>query len=312
VSIAAGVPGKHCLESFMIVVTTPTGKIGRQVLDRLLDAPGAASGIRVIARDPDGLSPRARGSVEVVRGSHADPVVLKEACDGADRMFWLVPPDLAAESVEGRFRAFTEPLREIVGPRGVRRIVGVSTLGRGVAENAGVVSASLAMDEEIAGMDVHYRALCPPFLMENLLGQAATIRDTGVLVMAPGGEGVLRTCATRDIAATAVRLLLDDSWTGHEDVPTVGPDDLTPEGMAQVLSEVFGRPVRLQRASHEEYRATALRYGASEASARSLLDLAGALNAQGFYGAGVPSTPQTAPTGFRQWCEEVLRPAALT
>lgn len=305
----------------MIVVTTPTGQIGRQVLDRLLDAPEAAGGVRVIVRDPARLSARVRerveradaqrGHVEVVQGSHADPAVLKAACAGADRLFWLVPPTPSADSVEGHFRDFTEPLCEVIGSLGIERIVGVSTLGRGVARNAGQVSASLAADEAIAATGVHYRALCPPFLMENMLGQAASIRDTGVFFLALEEDRVLRTCATRDIAATAARLLLDASWTGYEDVPLVGPDDLSPAGMARVVSEVLDRPVRVQSTSGADYRATALRFGASEAWAQGLADMVDAQNDQGFYGADMPSTPETAPTGFRQWCEDVLRPAVL-
>ncbi|WP_189189838.1 NAD(P)H-binding protein [Streptomyces albiflavescens] len=295
----------------MIVVTTPTGQIGRQVLDRLLDAPYGRAGIRVIARDPARLSARVREHVEVVRGSHADPTVLKEACAGADRLFWLVPPTPSADSVEGHFRDFTEPLCDVIGRHGVERVVGVSTLGRGVATNAGQISASLAMDEAIAATGVHYRALCPPFLMENLLGQAESIRDAGLFFLATAEDRTLRTCATRDIATTAARLLLDDSWTGQDDVPLVGPDDLSPEGMAQVVSEVLDRPVRVQRTSSADYKASALRFGASEAWAQGLTDMVEALSDQGFYGAVVPSTPQSAPTGFRQWCEEVLKPAVL-
>ncbi|MGP3924139.1 NAD(P)H-binding protein [Streptomyces sp. 8N616] len=295
----------------MIVITAPTGQIGRQVLDRLLDAPDGTAGIRVIARDPARLSARVHEHVEVVRGSHADPAVLKEACAGADRLFWLVPPTPTAASVEGHFRDFTEPLREVIGRQGVERVVGVSTLGRGVAKNAGQISASLAMDEAIAATGVHYRALCPPFLMENLLGQAESIRNAGVFFLALAEDRALRTCATRDIAATAARLLLDGSWTGQDDVPLVGPDDLSPEGMAGVVSEVLDRPVRVQRTSSADYKATALRFGASEAWAQGLADMAEALNDQGFYGAVEPSTPESAPTGFRQWCEDVLRPAVL-
>ncbi|MGW7253856.1 NAD(P)H-binding protein [Streptomyces sp. NPDC054834] len=295
----------------MIVVTTPTGQIGREVVDRLLDAPEGAPGVRVIARDPARLPARVRERVEVVPGSHADPAVLKEACAGADRLFWLVPPTPSADSVDGHFRAFTEPLREVTAGRGVERIVGVSTLGRRVAKNAGQISASLAMDEAIAGMGVHYRALCPPFLMENLLGQAESIRAAGVFFLAAAEDRVLRTCATRDIAATAARLLLDGTWTGQDDVPLVGPDDLTPEGMARVVSEVLDRPVRCQAVSSTDYRATLLSRGVSEAWARGLTDMVDALRDQGFYGAGAPSTPETAPTGFRQWCEDVLRPAVM-
>ncbi|MFF4487923.1 NAD(P)H-binding protein [Streptomyces sp. NPDC001544] len=295
----------------MIVVTTPTGQIGRQVLDRLLDAPDAAAGIRVIAREPARLPARVREKAEVVQGSHADPAVLGKACAGADRLFWLVPPTPSADSVEGHFHTFTESLREVTSRQGVERVVGVSTLGRSVAKNAGQISASLAMDEAIAAMGVHYRALCPPFLMENLLGQAESIRTGGVFFLAVEPDRVLRTCATRDIAATAARLLLDGSWTGQDDVPLAGPDDLTPEGMARVVSEVLDREVRFQAVSSAQQKETLLRRGVSEAWAQGLADMTDALRDQGFYGADQPTTPDTAPTGFRQWCEDVLRPAVM-
>ncbi|WP_030674291.1 NAD(P)H-binding protein [Streptomyces cellulosae] len=296
----------------MIVITTPTGQIGREVVTRLLDArdaSGALVPLRVIARDPAALSPRVRDRAEVVQGSHADPAVLKEACQGADGVFWLVPPTPGAASVEGHFRAFTEPLCEVIAAQGPERVVAVSTLGRGVARNAGLVSASLAMDEAIAATGVHYRALCPPSLMENVLHQVAPIRDTGVFSTPLVADRVLRLCATRDVAATAARLLLDDSWTGQEDVPLVSPDDLTPEGMADVLSEVLGRPVRAELASSAEQKTRMIRFGATEAWAQGYADMVDAQNDQGFYGASQPTTPDLAPTTFRQWCEEVLEPA---
>ncbi|MET7324812.1 NAD(P)H-binding protein [Streptomyces sp. NPDC005549] len=298
----------------MIVITTPTGGIGRQVLDDVLDALDArddGTALRVIARDPARLTARARERAEVFQGSHADPEVLAAACAGADRVFWLVPPAPGADSVEGHFRDFTLPLCEVIARHGVARVVAVSSLGRGVAKDAGPISASLAMDDRIAATGVHYRALCPPFLMENLLGQAAALRDTGEFRMACATDRVLRTCATADIAATAARLLLDADWTGRADVPLVGPDDLTPNGMAEVLSDVLGRPVRALETTPEAYRASALRLGASEAGAQGLADMASAMDAQGFYGASAPSTPDTAPTSFRRWCEEILRPATL-
>ncbi|KOV93588.1 NAD(P)H-binding protein [Streptomyces sp. NRRL B-3648] len=295
----------------MILVTTPTGQIGSRVLDSLLDAGDAAGDVRVIVRDPARLSPRVRDRVEAVAGSHADPEVTAKACAGVDRVFWLVPPAPAADSVEGHFRAFTRPLVDAIRSQGVARVVAVSTLGRGVARDAGQISASLAMDDEVRATGVHHRALCPPYLMENLLHQAAAIRDGGVLAMATYGDRVLRTCTTRDVGTAAARLLLDGSWTGQEDVPVVGPDALTPEDMARVVSEVLGRPVRFQRISGAEYKASVLRHGASEDWAQGVADLAAATAEQGFYGSGAPSTPETAPTSFRRWCEEVLQPATL-
>jgi uncharacterized protein YbjT (DUF2867 family) len=68
----------------MIVITTPTGQIGRQLTDRVLDSGEA---VRVIARDPSRLSARVRAHVEVVPGSHGDTETITKALAGADRMF---------------------------------------------------------------------------------------------------------------------------------------------------------------------------------------------------------------------------------
>ncbi|SEP66286.1 Uncharacterized conserved protein YbjT, contains NAD(P)-binding and DUF2867 domains [Streptomyces sp. yr375] len=293
----------------MIVVTTPTGQIGREVLARLLDAGEGSVPVRVIARDPAALAPQVRERVEVVQGSHADPGVLKEACQGADQVFWLLPPNPAAPDSEAYYGAFTDRLCEVIEAQGMERVVAVSTLGRGVARNAGMISAGLAMDERIAATGVHYRALCPPALMENTLRQAAAIRDTGVFATPHVTDRVLRLCATRDVGAAAARLLLDDSWTGRADVPLVSADDLTPEGMAAVLAEVLGRPVRTRFVPVTELGAGLLRTGAVEGWVRSYADMVTAQNEQGFYGVSQLPTPDLAPTTFRQWCEEVLRPA---
>ena len=73
----------------MIVITTPTGQIGHQVLGNLLDSGEA---LRVIDRDPSRIPAGLRQHIEVIEGSHGDPDVVDEAFAGADAVFWLVPP----------------------------------------------------------------------------------------------------------------------------------------------------------------------------------------------------------------------------
>jgi uncharacterized protein YbjT (DUF2867 family) len=81
----------------MIVITAPTGNMGHQVLDNVLagDQP-----VRVIVRDPAKLPADVRDRVEVIQGSHGDPQVVARAFDGADALFWLLPTDHHAASVE--------------------------------------------------------------------------------------------------------------------------------------------------------------------------------------------------------------------
>jgi hypothetical protein len=69
------------------------------------------------------------------------------------------------------------------------------------------------MDELIKNTDVSYRALAMPYFMENLLVQTETIKNQGMFFLANAADRPLATVATADIAAVAVRLLLDGSHT---------------------------------------------------------------------------------------------------
>lgn len=294
-------------EVVMIVVTTPTGAIGRQVLPHLLDR---VAPVRVIARDPARLPAHIREHVEVVTGSHSDIDVVTQAFADADAVFWLLPPVHRGASLEAAVLDFTRPACEAFKSQGVERVVGVSSIGRGsaVVGNAGLVTASLAMDDLIASTGVSYRALAMPSFMDNLLRQVEVIKAEGIF-FAPLSPDLKRpTCATRDIAAVAAELLLDDSWSGYDSVPVLGPEDLSNNDMARIMSEVLGRPIRFQQVSGEAYKATMLESGMSEAMAQGMYDMLKAKE-NGLDNAE-PRTPQsTTPTTFRQWCEEVLAPA---
>ncbi|NUW39254.1 NAD(P)H-binding protein [Nonomuraea rhodomycinica] len=290
----------------MIVVTAPTGRIGRQVLDALLTAGRPA---RVIAREPARLAPGTREQVEVVRGSHRDPAVLAEAFQGADAVLWLVPPNPRTADPEGHYLDFTRPACDAFKAHGVTRVVGVTSLGRAYGKHAGLLSPAFAMDDLIESSGVGYRALAMPFFMENLLAQAEAVRTRGTFALANAADRPLATVATRDIAATAAALLSDDSWSGQETVPVIG-DTLSPDDMAQVMSEVLERPVPFQQLDARTYKETMLRYGMSEAWAQGLVDMAAAQD-DGIYDAERKALAAPAPTGFRQWCQEVLRPAVL-
>jgi uncharacterized protein YbjT (DUF2867 family) len=293
----------------MIVITTPTGLIGHQVLNNLLNSDEP---IRVIVRDPSRLSPRERERVEVVQGSHSDLDVVTRAFAGADSVFWLVPPDPHAESVEAAYVGFSRPACDAFKTQRVKRVVGVSAFGRGAAVSgkAGYVTASLAMDDLIASTGVSYRALAAAPFMDNLLRQVESIKNQGMFFDMVSGNLKQPTCATRDIATVAARLLLDHTWSGVESRPVLGPEDLSYNDMAQIMSEVLGRPVRYQQIAGSALKATLTGFGMSDAMAQGMVDMMAAYD-QGLATAE-PRTPEsTTPTSFRQWCEEVLSPAIL-
>lgn len=285
----------------MIVIATPTGLIGHKVLDNVFDS---AEPIRVIVRDSSRLPQRVRERVEVVQGSLTDIDVITRALAGVDSVFWLLPPNPRAESVEGHMLAFTRPLCEALTSQGVRRLIYISGLGREEARDA----VGLIVDNLIAGTGVNYRALRCPAFMDNLLQQLGPIKDQGIFFYPISGDLKLPTCATHDIAAIAARLLLDHSWSGQDSHAILGPEDLSYNDMAHIMSEVLERPIRYQQVPGEIFKATLTRYGMGEIWAQSLVERMARVN-QGLYNVEQRTPQSTTPTSFRQWCEEVLKPA---
>jgi uncharacterized protein YbjT (DUF2867 family) len=293
----------------MIIITTPTGAIGRQVLEHVLRS---EEPIRVIVRDPSRLPSHARDRIDVVQGSHSDAAVVNKAFAGVNAVFWLVPPDPLATTVDAAYLDFTGPACAAFKTHGVKRVVGISALGRGTPAGklAGLVTASLKMDDLIASTRVHYRAVTNPSFMDNLLRQVELIKTQGIFSLPISGDLKQPSACTRDIAAIAAKLLLDQTWSGVGSSPVLGPEDLSYNDMATIMSEVLGKQVRFQEIPGEAFKARLLQRGMSEAMAQANLDMWVAYN-RGLDTAE-PRTPQsTTPTTFRQWCGEVLKPRVM-
>jgi uncharacterized protein YbjT (DUF2867 family) len=294
----------------MIVVTTPTGKIGSQVLENVMRG---SERVRVIARNPDALPSETIARVEVVAGSHSDSEVVDKAFEGADSVFWLCPPDSRAPSAEVAYVDFTRPAAAAIDRHKVARVVGISALGRGApaAVHAGLVTASLAMDDLLASTRASYCAVTNPSFMDNLLRQVEAIRTQGAFFLPIDGDLKQPAAATRDIAAAATGLLLDHSWSGDRELPVMGPEDLSFNEMAAIMTDVLDRPVRFQRIPDDAYKARLLSFGMSEAMAQSTLDMWTAYD-QGLDLEEPRTAASTTPTSFRQWCEDTLKPAIET
>ncbi|MCQ4045083.1 NAD(P)H-binding protein [Streptantibioticus rubrisoli] len=291
----------------MIVITAPTSTIGRLLVDELLDR-GAS--LRLVARAPSRLAPGVHERAEVVEGSHGDAAVIDRACNGAEAVFWLAPDDGDAPSTQAAYVDFTRPAAEAFARHGVPRVVAITALGRGtpLAEHAGLVTSSLAMCDLIAGSGVAFRAVACPSFMHNLLNHARAIKEQGKFSMMIDPDLKAPTVATRDIAAAAAQLLLNDAWEGVSQVACLGPEDLSPSDMARIISDVLGTEVAYQQIPGSAFKARMTGFGMTEGMAQGMADMFDAKN-KGLDNAEPRTSESTTPTTFRQWCEEILKPA---
>ncbi|WP_322032837.1 NAD(P)H-binding protein [Paraburkholderia sp. J76] len=292
----------------MIVVTTPTGQIGQEVVRILLDANRS---VRVIARDPDMLPRPMLDRVNVIQGSHGDSAIVERALTDADTLFWVAPPDMK-QTPEQAYVEFTRPAADVIRRLGGKRVVSVTGIGRGTAwaDRAGLVTASMKMDDLLASSAAAFRALAMPSFMENFTRQAGVVKDQGVMTGTMDPDRKVPWTSTRDLAAVAAQLLRDGAWTGNDELSVLGPDVLSLAEIALLMSEAAGRDVRYQQIPFDTLKAQFLKRGASESFAQGYVDMYRAKN-EGMDNTAVTRRAEHTPTGFREWCNLILQPMLL-
>lgn len=290
----------------MIVVTTPTGQNGRHVVNGLI---AAGAPVRVIVRDASKIPEDVRQLLEVVEGSHGDAAVIDAALGGADGLFWVAPSD-PSKTLEQIYVDFTRPAADAILRHNVRRVVSVTALGRNTRwqETSGLVTASIRMDNLLMSTGADFRGLAMPSFMDNLIRQAAPIKEMGIFSGPIEPDRKLPTTATRDLGALAASLFTDAGWSGQQEVPVLGPEDLSCNDMALIMSDVLGREVRYQQISFDQLKQQFLTRGASESFAQGYVDMFRAKNEGMDNAAQLDASNRTATT-FRQWCSEHMMPA---
>ncbi|MDO3445418.1 NAD(P)H-binding protein [Agrobacterium sp. V1] len=289
----------------MIVITAPTSQIGSKVVDALVktDEP-----LRLIVRDATRFGSAVRERVEIIEGSHGDASVVDRGFEGADAVFWLAPPPWK-QTLKQAYVDFSGPAATAIRRHNVARVLSITALGRRTAwqDRAGAVTASIEMDNLLMETGAAFRALAMPSFMENTARQAAVMKDKGMFFGPIRGDQKLRFTATSDMAAAAVRFLSDPSWTGQKEAPVLGPEDLSFDDQAAIISEVTGRPMRYQQISYEQFKQQFLDRGTSESVAQGYVDMYRAKD-EGIDNVAEGTSKNTGSTSFRAFCERYLRP----
>jgi uncharacterized protein YbjT (DUF2867 family) len=115
--------------------------------------------------------------------------------------------------------------------------------------------------------------------------------------------------ATRDIGARAAEILLARETKGQRVVELHGGPETSYEEVAEVLTEVLGRPVEHVTVSGEQFVGALTGMGVSQVLAEALVELSGAI-ASGHVRHREPRSAENAtPTDYRTFAAEVFKPA---
>jgi len=173
-----------------------------------------------------------------------DPATHAAALDGVDRVY-LIPPlgdsDPAAIMLPFLHRARTA---------GVHRAVLLSSSA--IPEGGPAVGK---VHPALPELFDQWAVLRPSWFMQNFTGthaHARSIRDEGIIWTATEG-GRVGFVDAEDIAAVAVRALTDEH-APNTDLVLTGPEALSHDDIAAIITEATGRVVVHRRLSYEQMR----------------------------------------------------------
>jgi len=273
-----------------ILVTGATGRVGRIVVDLLLDADVP---VRALVRRTEAEA-ELPANVEIVNGDLTTPESLDEGLQDVGSVFlvWTASPETAPAVVE-RLAAHA------------RRVVFLSAPHKTphpFFQQPNPMAAMVANIEQLlAASGLETTFVRPGMLASNALAWWAPALRAGDVVRWPYAGAETAPIDDRDIAAVVARALHEDGHAGGDYVLT-GPESLSQAEQVKIIGDVLGRSIKFDEITPDEWR------NETPESARPAVDMLLAaweatMGLPAFITSTVYEITRSRPRTFRQWVE---------
>ncbi|MFF0632344.1 SDR family oxidoreductase [Nocardia sp. NPDC004151] len=227
-----------------VAVTGASGQLGRLVVEALLK--DGSQPVVAVVRDPAKVADLAERGVEVRVASFDDPAALERAFRGVDRVLLV-----SGNEFGKRVAQHTNVVRAAEAA-GVK-LLAYTSIPQADRNPLILAQEHIGTEAVLAGASIPTTLLRNGWYWENYAGGLGHAVASGVLHGA-AGDGKVSGAARADYAEAAARVLTTD---GHEGkVYELGGDEtLSYAELAQVISEVSGKPVRYEDLPRQDYAA---------------------------------------------------------
>jgi uncharacterized protein YbjT (DUF2867 family) len=210
-----------------VLVTTPDGNVGREVVRALLERGHA---VRAGVRDPGRV--QAPDGVEVVRLDFEDPATFGPATRGANGLFLLRPTQIA------RVKSTLNRLVDAAAEAGVGHCVFQSISG---AERQPWLPHR-KVEQHLERSPMGWTFLRANHFMQNLTGPYRSTILAGRLAL-PAGNGRIAFVDCADLGDVAAMALCDPDAHRNRAYHLTGPEAVDFAQVAELLSKTLGRRV---------------------------------------------------------------------
>lgn len=258
----------------MIIVTGANGKLGRQIVERLLTRV-PADRIGVSVRDPRKAKAFADRGVRVRQGSFTDADSLAHAFEGASQVL-VVSVDKMGEECVRQHRAAIDG----AVAAGARRILYTSQMGAGHASRFQACRDHAATEDALRASGVPFTSLRNGFYAASATQFAGHGMESGEIALP--ADGPVTWTTHDDLADAAAAVLADEGRFDGPTPPLTAAQALTFDDIAAIAGDATGRTVTRTTTPDAEFREQLMGRGAPAEAADQVLGIFAAARAGEF------------------------------
>jgi uncharacterized protein YbjT (DUF2867 family) len=258
----------------MILVTGAGGKTGRAVIRALKKRGADVQGIEILEKSAEKI--RSLGAEAVIGDLHKLEDVT-QAAEGV-RAIYHISPNIDPGELEYGKIAIAAAKKAAV-PRFVYH-----SLCHSQIEALPNHWLKLRVEEALKESGLNFTILQPTPYMQNVLGQWENVIQHGVYEIPYLPSTLLGMVDLGDIAEVAARVLTTEKtydWATYE---LAGPEILSQEDVASIISRVIGKEVKLKVVNRDDWAKSARQRGMPDSSVEIIVKMFEFMESYGFWG----------------------------
>jgi NAD(P)H dehydrogenase (quinone) len=217
-----------------------TGRVGGAIAENLL---AQGEQIRAIVRNPEKAARWRDRGAEIAVADVNDPNALASACEGTDGVFLMIPPDFAPAPGFPETRKIIAAYHAALAKALPKKAVYLSSIGAEQTSGLGLITWAHLLEQTLGDLPIPHAFLRAGWFIENHAWDVTTAKSEGKIFsnLYPLDRKISMV-ATADIGKAGADVLRQ-KWTGTRYIEVSGPEQVSPNDIARVLSSALGRNV---------------------------------------------------------------------
>ena len=286
----------------MHIITGASGQVGSAVLAGLIKKGETVKGI---IHDEKKANKLKKLGADVAIADSFDRQALTKALQGGSTLFAITPETLKADDVIADTKKILANYRDAVEASGVKKVVGLSSMGAQYGENSGNLLMSYLLERAFNGLDVQTTFIRPAYYLSNWMMYLPAIKENGVLASFYPVDLKIPMISPMDVAGYAADLLVknDDNGKIYE---LLGPEYYSTQDVADAFANALGKDVKAEQIPRDKWEETLKTIGFSTDSIKNFIEMTELVITGDTNPQGNGTTILKASTTLQQYINEAL------